>query len=252
MLRLRHISVLWVFLSVSLAMGQSNPQFEQGKVAYKNGDFQKAIDSWEQILETGQHSEAVYFNLGNAYYKLNEIGPSIYYHEKALQLAPNDRDINNNLAFAENARIDAIEPLPKTIFRVWYERISGVFTYDGWATVAITLSFLSAFLFLGYLFSRNAGQKRVAFLTSIGCGLLMLGSLVMAFVTYGEDLKKQSAIVFSSQVEVRNEPTVRGEAVFILHEGTKVRVLDRDGDWMRISIADGKDGWLPHSTVKEL
>jgi tetratricopeptide (TPR) repeat protein len=221
-------------------------------VAYKNGDYQKAIDSWEQILETGQHSAAVYFNMGNAYYKLNEIGPSIYYYEKALQLAPSDRDIKNNLAFAENARIDAIEPLPKTIFRVWYERISGVFAYDGWATVAITLSFLSALLFLWYFFSRNARQKRVAFLTSIGCGLLMMGSLVMAFVTYGEDLKKQFAIVFSSQVEVRNEPTVRGEAVFILHEGTKVQVLDREGDWARISIADGKDGWLLHSAVKEL
>ena len=80
----------------------------------------------------------------------------------------------------------------------------------------------------------------------------MMGSLVMAFVTYGEDLKKQFAIVFSSQVEVRNEPTVRGEAVFILHEGTKVQVLDREGDWARISIADGKDGWLLHSAVKEL
>ena len=117
MKKLLYILVLIVSFS---AFSQNETLFEQGKELYKNGKYQQAINSWMKIVENGEHSAELYFNLGNAQYKLNHIGPSIYYYEKALQLSPNDQDIKNNLAFAENARIDSIEPLPQTVFSKWY------------------------------------------------------------------------------------------------------------------------------------
>ena len=235
-----------------IGLAQTSTPFEEGKEAYKNGNYRKAIDHWSSILKTDQHSAALYYNLGNAYYKLNEIGPSIFYYEKALQLAPGDRDIKNNLSFAQNARVDAIEPLPKTIFKVWYQRISGLFSYDGWARLSVVLSFLSATLFLLYYFSGSEKRKRVAFISSVVLGMFLVFCAGMAFLTFNDYKNDRPAIVFSTQVDVRSEPTVGGEAVFILHEGTKVQILDRDGEWARISIADGKDGWLPSSAIKEL
>ena len=136
----------------SLVLGQNTALFEQGKEHYKNGKYQEAINSWEKVLINGKHSSSLYFNLGNANYKLNKVGPSIFYYEKALQLAPGDADIQTNLKFAENARIDAIEPLPETVFSKWYVAVSGIFTYDGWAKLAVVGSVLFVVLFLGYWF----------------------------------------------------------------------------------------------------
>ena len=131
------IRVLYIllFLVGNLYSGfsQDNDLFNQGKDAYKRGDYQEAIDNWSRILNNDKHSAALYFNLGNAHYKMSQIGPSIYYYEKALQLDPNDKDIRNNLSFAENARIDIIEPLPKTVFARWYERGAKLLSYEGWA-----------------------------------------------------------------------------------------------------------------------
>jgi tetratricopeptide (TPR) repeat protein len=133
-------------------MAQNSALFEQGKERYKQEKYQEAIASWMKIVEKGDHSANLYFNLGNAHYKLNNVGPSIYYYEKAAQLAPLDRDIKTNLAFAENSRIDAIEPLPKTIFSKWHIAISSLLTFNGWAITAVSFSSLFALLFLLYYF----------------------------------------------------------------------------------------------------
>src|SRR5690554_5234550 len=150
MKKLLYILILLISFS---SFGQNENLFDEGKELYKNGKYQQAITAWMQILDKGEHSAELYFNLGNAQYKLNHIGPSVYYYEKALQLAPNDADIKNNLAFAENARIDAIEPLPETFFSKWYSSIAGIFTFNGWAILAVVSSLSFVALFLLYYFA---------------------------------------------------------------------------------------------------
>lgn len=249
MKKVLYISIL--FFSI-LCFGQNDQLFDQGKELYKNGKYQQAINSWMQILENGQTSSELYFNLGNAQYKLNQIGPSIYYYEKALQLAPNDSDIKTNLSFAENARVDAIEPLPKSVFSKWYSNIADTFTFDGWAVMAVVLSIASVAIFLLYYFSYSEKRKRALFAISMVAILFLLGSLTMAFLTYGDYSKNQPAIIFSNQIEVKSEPSMGGKTAFVLHEGTKVQILAKDGNWYRISLADGKDGWVPSSDLKQL
>lgn len=249
MKKLLYLSIL---LFSILSFGQNDKLFDQGKELYKNGKYQQAINSWMQILENGQTSSELYFNIANAQYKLNQIGPSIYYYEKALQLSPNDSDIKTNLAFAENARIDAIEPLPQSVFTKWYNNIADIFTYDGWAILAVGFSIVFVTLFLLYYFSYTEKRKRLLFATSILSILLLLGAVTMAFLTYGDYSKNQPAIIFASQIEVKSEPSMGSNSAFVLHEGTKVQILAQDGNWFRISLADGKDGWIPASDLKQL
>lgn len=243
--------ILLVLVS-GLSWSQNNALFNQGKEHYKNGKFQEAIHSWEKVLDNGKHSAELYFNLGNANYKLNEVAPSIYYYEKALQLAPADKDIKTNLKFAENARIDAIEPLPKTIFKRWYEQLAGVLTYDGWAVTAVMSAVLFVLLFLSYWFAAAEGKKRLFFTTSIVSVLILLIGLTMAYQTYGDVLKDQPAIVFSESTEAKNEPNMGSDTSFILNEGTKVQITAQEDNWVRVLLANGKDGWIPASDVKRL
>jgi len=194
----------------------------------------------------------LYFNLANAYYKLNSIGPSIYYYEKALQLAPNDSDILNNLTFAQNATIDAIEPLPKTVFAKWDQKISSLLTFEGWAWTSVLCAGLFALLFLLYYFAVYSTKKRLFFASSI---VLLIGLIIavsMSFKTFNRELTNEHAIIYAETVTVKSDPSKKSETSFILHEGTKVKVLAKDEDWYRIQIADGKDGWMPSTELKLL
>lgn len=249
---MRKLLYILVFLFSTISFGQNEKLFDDGKELYKNGKYQQAINSWMQIIENGEASAELYFNLGNAQYKLNRIGPSIYYYEKALQLSPNDSDIKNNLAFAENARIDAIDPLPKSVFSKWYHNIADTFTFDGWAifTVICSIGFIG--LFLLYYFSYSEKIKRLFFAATLLIGLVFTATITLAFTTYEEYTKNQPAIIFANELEVKSEPNLGSNTAFVLHEGTKVQITAQDGNWFRIVIADGKDGWVPASELKQL
>jgi len=249
---MKKLLFLFICLSTLSGVGQNEALFEQGKELYKAENYQAAIDSWMNIIETKNHSDALYFNLANAHYKLNNIGPSIYYYEKALQLNPNDSDIRNNLRYAENARIDVIEPLPETVFKRWYKGISGILTYDGWAILTTVLSSLFVILFLLYYFSYSERTKRLLFSAATFTVFLFLFSLVLSFKTFGDFKNNHPAILFAETSEIRSEPSLGSEPVFVLHEGTKVTILEKDDQWVRIILADGKDGWIPASDLKEL
>jgi tetratricopeptide (TPR) repeat protein len=242
---------IFLFFTVTI-FGQNNALFDQGKEQYKAENYQEAITSWKKIIDSGQHSAATYFNLGNAFYKQNRIGPSIYYYEKALQLSPSDTEIRTNLAFAENARIDVIKPLPKTVFSKWYSSVTSAFTFEEWALFAVIFSFLFVLTFLLYYFSTSERLKRSFFIGSLISVLFFLGALILAYFTYGDEKSDVSAIIFTETVEIKSEPKINSDTAFKLHEGTKVQIVATDGDWLKIMLADGTDGWIPASDLKKL
>jgi len=249
---MRQLIYIFCFFLTWTGIAQNGPIFEQGKEMYKAEKYQQALEQWNKILDDGEHSASLYFNLGNAHYKMNNIGESIFYYEKALQLSQNDKEIKNNLAFAQNATVDDIEPLPETIFSKWYNSLSGILSYNGWAILSVLFSIGFVFLFLVYYISITEGRKKLFFTSSlIFLGLLVV-SFTMAFVLFDKTKKDHPAIIFSEKIEVRSEPNLGSEVSFSLHEGTKVQIISRDSDWVRITILDGKDGWIPNSDLKEL
>lgn len=246
--------LLLVFISsLTLVFGQDHTTlFEEANSAYNDANYPEAITKYKTILESGNHSAAIYYNLGNAYYKSNEIGPSIYYFEKALQLSPNDDDIKNNLAFAKNMTIDAIEPLPKTQLSKFVNSITNLFTYDQWAWLAVIFGFLCVISFLLYQFAYQTLKKRIYFLLSFITLILILGTVAIAFHQYDEAQQDRPAIVFAAETAVKAEPNLRSEEVFTLHEGTKVQVLDTVDNWKKIRLIDGKTGWIVSEDINEL
>lgn len=239
-------------LFFSFGLAQNNNAFTEANALYNNGNYQEAIQKYESILETNQHSAELYFNLGNANYKLNRIAPSVYYYEKALQLAPHDQEIKNNLAFAQNMTIDAIEEVPEIGVSKFFNKVINILGYEGWAKLAVVLMLLFVGLFLAYYFSYSTQKKRLSFIGSMVSLLLMLLSVTLAFQKFVMVQDDQPAIVFSQETEVKSEPNLRSTKAFKLHEGTKVQILDTVNNWKKIKIADGKTGWIPSDDVKAL
>ena len=241
-----------IFVFSLLTSAQNNVLFEEANGLYNEGKYQEAIDNYLKILETGKHSAALYYNLGNACYKLNRIAPSIYYYEKALQLSPNDPDVKNNLQFAQNMTIDAIEALPQTAMSRLAGNIMGWRSYHEWALASISLMLLFVMAFLSYYFSRRQNKKRLFFGLSLLFLLFCMLSFGFAYYRYQDTKNQRPAIIFEKEINVMSEPNDRSEAVFLLHEGTKVNVQDALGDWKKIRLADGKIGWIPAETIREI
>ncbi|MBD0851337.1 tetratricopeptide repeat protein [Maribacter arenosus] len=241
-----------VLLTAFIGNAQNIALFDKATDAYNNGDFLKAIEYYNGILDNGQHSAALYFNLGNAYYKLNQIAPSIYNYEKALLLSPNDPEIKNNLSYARNMTLDAIEVIPETGLARIYNTITGVLSFDQWSYVGIAFMILFVLLYIAFYYFKYAMRKRIAFVASIVSLMISVMAVVFALVQYNDYMTDQPAIVFDSEVQIKMEPNIRSEPLFVLHEGTKVNVLDELNDWKKIKIADGKSGWVTSESIRLL
>ncbi len=231
-------------------LAQNEPLFEKGNSSYNEGVYETAKISYEQILENGETSAALYYNLANAHYKLNNLAPSIYYYEKALQLDPNDSDIKNNLAIAQNLVIDDVAVQQSSgIVDIWQNSIN-IFGYNAWGWAAIIFSFGFAILFVLYYFSNKSLVKRVLFSFSIVCIFLAVFSMIFAFQQKGIMSNNDYAIIFSQEAPVRDEPTLRSAESFYLHEGTKVKVLETYQNWIKFELPNGLQGWMDKSEVK--
>jgi len=241
-----------IFLLTSISMAQNETLFEQGNALYNEGNYIQAIEEYQAILKQGKHSPELYFNLGNSYYKLNNIAPSIYYYEKALQLAPNDKDILNNISFARNMTIDVVDTIPEVGFSKLINKITNIMSFDAWSKTAVALVILFVILFLSYYFSYASTKKRIAFVVSLTSIVLACTALSFAYHKYNLELNDKPAIVFAKESQIKSEPNLRSSEAFKLHEGTKVQILDTVNNWKRIKLADGKTGWIVSDDIKAL
>lgn len=245
--------VLFSFLMLSLlGFSQNEELFKEANSAYQTGDYEAAVAKYEAILDNGETSAEVYYNLGNAHYKMNHVAPSIYYYEKALQLDPADEDIKNNIEFARNMAMDDIEEIEQTGFTQWYNNLISSFSYSSWAVLAIVFSVLFVALFLLYYFTYKPLYKRLLFSGALLFIFLCIVSVVFAFQQRAYIENNQFAIIFGEEVEVRSEPTLRSEVSFELHEGTKAKVLEDYQEWSRIELSNGAQGWLNSEDIKRL
>lgn len=244
--------IAFVLMMPFLGLSQNSALFSQATEFYNKGEYTKAIENYEKILGNGEHSAELYFNLGNCHYKLNAIGPSILYYEKALLLKPNDREILNNLGYAQNMRLDAVEEMPKTEIAQLYEDVVNFLSFDQWAYLSVFLIVLFVVAYLAYFFLRFASHKRIAFVTGIFSLVIGILCVLMAYLQFQEFKNDNPAIIFAKEVRISAEPNRNSEVVFTLHEGTKVNVLDQLNEWKKIRIADGQTGWLPEDNLRLL
>lgn len=233
-------------------VAQNEEFFEKANAAYADGNYQEAVQLYNRVLENGEASVAIYYNLGNSYYKLNKIAPSIYHYEKALQLKPGDEDVKNNLQFARNMAIDAIEEPQEEGFTGFINSTTAIFSPTGWGWTAIICMVIFVAFFLGYYFSRKAVFKRLFFVTGMFFLLVAITSAVIGTLKQNIVEDRSFAIVFSEEVEVRSEPNVRSGEVFMLHEGAKVKLTEDFQDWYEIELPNGSQGWMKKTELRPL
>lgn len=237
----------------SNAFAQNNSElFKQANELYRNEKYVEAIGLYERIEASGLVSSELYYNLGNSYYKINKVAPSIYNLEKALLLNPQNSDAANNLVFANRMAIDAIEELPKSFFQNLEENIIQQLSFDQWAYVAVAASILTCLFFLFFYFSYIPARKRTYFVISILSSLIFIFSLFFTFKQFDTSISTIEAIVFDEKTSVKDAPLASGQEVFEIHEGLKVMVLDEVDVWKKIKLSDGKTGWVLAESLKIL
>ena len=245
---------LVIFSVLGMSYGQTTPEFlfNEGNKAYNAGDYENAISLYEQTLKMGKHSADVYYNLGNANYRLNKVAESVYYFEKAILMRPKDRDIITNSAFANNMTIDAIEKVPVSQIDQIRNSIIEIFSFEIWTYFTVILLWIFTFLFLAYLFFIRARFKRIFFFSSLS----ILSLFILCFsITYSIDQNeknKKFAILFSKQIDIWSEPNQQADRLFVLHEGTKMQLLDSLEEWQKIRIANGSEGWIKEASFKKI
>ncbi|WP_405412023.1 tetratricopeptide repeat protein [Maribacter sp. Asnod1-A12] len=248
----KKLAVFFSLFTVLLSTAQNNQLFEQATEAYNDGNYEKAIGYYDDILTNGKHSSTVYYNLGNAYYKLNKIAESIYYYEKALLLSPNDNEIKTNLSYSQNMTIDAIDTMPETGLSKLYKNVTDKLSFDQWAYVSIAFMFAFVFLYILFYYSNFTTRKRITFIGSLLSLFFCILTLTFAFIQRSDFDEYQPAIIFAEESLVKAEPNNNSSEVFIIHAGTKVNVLDQLDAWKKIKLTDGKTGWIKENELRLL
>lgn len=217
--------------------------------AYVKGEFQKAIDYYEALLVEGV-SDEIYYNLGNSYFKMDNLGKAILNYERALLLNPGNNDIQANLAISKSKTVDKVESLPELFFISWTKALMNQSSADGWAKWAISFFILFLVCSFLYVFSKQILIKKISFSLGILFFLFTLGTHAFARQQKKVLLSRDTAIVMTPSVTIRSTPSESGTALFILHEGRKVGIKDSVGEWKEITLEDGKVGWINSSDIE--
>ena len=212
--------------------------------AYTRGHYQRAIKEYQALLKNGVSAD-LYYNLGNAYYRSEEITQAIIAYERALQLAPGDKDIRFNLQMARSKTIDKITPETEMFFVTWYHAVVNIMGVDGWAQMALVALAIAIILALLYLFSDLIWLRKLGFFGALLLLAVFFLSNLFAWQQRETLAHRRSAVIIVPAVTIKSTPAKNGTDLFILHEGTKVIITDNAmNDWKEIRIADGKEGWI--------
>ena len=222
-----------------------------GVAAYTQGDYASAVKDWEEIRSAGLMSRELYYNLGNAYFKTGEMGPAILWYERALKLDPSDKDVRYNLEFARSLTQDRIEEVPEIFFEQWGHAMCYLLPSNTWAVLCLVFLAAALAMALLYLLGSTPGRRRVGFF--VGIAFIILAFLGWDFAQWQrqEALAQDRAVVMRPVSAVKSSPSAEGSVdLFILHEGTRVKILDNVGSYTNIELGDGRQGWIPAGDIE--
>ena len=243
--------LLLLFSMAQALMAQDHKvNLDSANAAYARGDFENAITLYESIIQEGYVAAQLYYNLGNAYYKVNEIASAILNFERAKKIDPVDEDIDYNLSLAKLRTVDKIETIPTFFISDITEDLSNKYSVDKWATIGGAAIWISMILFAVFVVATSTGLRKLFFWSGLLIMLVGIASMTMAHKKYNSVFELREGIVFSPSIVAQSAPGDNGNDLFVLHEGTKVSVSEEIGDWSKIKLSDGSIGWLPVNTIK--
>ncbi|MBI5730201.1 MAG: tetratricopeptide repeat protein [Ignavibacteriales bacterium] len=248
---MRMILIL-LFVSISLFAQSPDELMKNGNKFYQEGQFEQAVQTYQKILGQGFESGAIYYNLGNAYFKSGKLGYAIYCYEKGLKLEPNDEDLSYNLRIAQARTFDKITELPKLFIIAWWEGLVTSLSISAWSFIVILIFWILLISIAVYYFARNARFQRISFLSSSISLAVLIVVVVLLFVRVNREAATNYGILLQQTYSVKVSPDVKGSDAFIIHEGIKFSIEDHVNDWVKIRLVDGKIGWIQKSVMGQI
>ena len=247
-------SFVWLLLAMICFGGTSAKAVTKNNAdtEYQKGNYQQAIRDYEEILKNGESAE-IYFNLGNAYYRTDNITKAVLNYERARLLSPGDDDINFNLQFARSKTIDKITPQSEMFFVTWYKSLVNFTSVDNWAKTGILCIVMALLLVLLYLFGPQLMLRKIGFFGGLAFFVIFLLSNLFAFQQKQALDNRTGAIIISPSVNIKKTPAKNSADQFVLHEGTRVDIIDKGmTDWRCIRVGDGREGWIETKAIEEI
>ena len=254
MRKMKRIMIIFGILTVSaawLSAQDADSLWNQAVKDYTEENYQEALAGFTALEADGYVSGELYYNIGNCYYKLgNCLGQSILYYERALKLDPSYEDAQVNLAIAREYTLDRIDEVPEFILLTWIKAFQDTVSSDAWAWIALALFLVMAVMVLLFRFGGSPALRKTAFALAVAALLMTIISAVFAFNLRSGLESDGEAVVTVPVSSVKSSPGSTDQSLFILHEGTKVAVMDSLGEWFRIELSDGRQGWLEAEDVE--
>lgn len=242
-MKILKLSIILI-LSTGQLFASSDSLYNRAIALYEEGKFETALKSWQEIVDSGFESPELYYNMGNASFRSNSIGYAALYYEKALKLEPTHRDAANNLEFLSRYKSDAFEEVPEFFLRTWRSKAVHALPEHTWSILAFAcFLFTLAFLLL-YIFTRGLRLKKTGFFAALTGLILTIFTVSSALTSHHVIIQPESGIILSPSVVVKSTPSETGTELFILHEGTKLKVNEEVTGWHNIRIIDGREGWI--------
>ena len=242
--------ILLVFSLVNLYADEKGELWTKANDAYSMGQYETALNDYMEIEKNGYQSYRLYYNMGNAWYKTGNMGKAILYYEKALKLNPAGEDALNNLQIAKLQTLDKIDVLPEFIVSTWIKDIRNLMSSNGWGYTAVGLFAVVCILLLLFKFAPTTGGRKLSFVLACVVFLFFIFAVLFAFSLRAKAKSEDNAVVMVPVSNVKSAPNSTGNNLFILHEGSKVEILEQAGKWCRIEISDGRQGWLEEKDIE--
>ena len=239
-------------LTEAIEATEPEAMWEQANNLYMNGEFAQAATLYQQIVDAGMMSAKLYYNLANAYFRTGENTKAILYYNRALLLAPNDDDIRHNLAIAENLTKDSIDEVPEFFLKAWMRNICNSLDEKTWTILSLLLFAIALALGVLFMLAFSTAVRKCGFYGMLVAALLFIVATAFAASQRSARLNRRPAIVMSTAAPVKSSPDRSATDLFVLHEGTKVRIVGTLDRWSEIVIADGKKGWIESDKIEQI
>ena len=249
------VIVALMALPTALGAQDNYPEslWDEAKLAYTEGRWQDAADAYQMIADASLESAALWCNLGDAYYRTGNISKAILCYERSLKLDPSYDDARFNLDFLNSQIQDRIDPVPELILKTWMRKVSHLLDSNSWAVCFLVFLGLTLAMALLFLLASTVAGRRIGFFTALVMLLLAASALSFSLWQKNEYMQADKAIVMRPVSSVKSSPSYESaKDLFVLHEGTKVKVIDSVGSWNNIELADGRQGWIPSSDLERI
>lgn len=254
---MKKILLYTVFLFVSVASVRaaeptSQERWALGNKAYAAGDYAEAVKEYKAIVDGGEYSFELYYNLGNAYYKADSVGKAILYYNKALRVDPSQEDARHNLTLAEKRITDNVAEESEFFLAKWMRGLRNTMSCTAWSVLSL-VSFASLLIFaLLFLLASRISLRKTGFYCALVALLLFVATISFAISSRNDMLTHDQAIILSSSISTKSSPDRSATELFVLHEGTKVRVVSEHNGWSEVVLADGKKGWIENIHIERI